>query len=88
MASTYIIGYRGGLLAAGAGALYVASAVSWNAAYLTMAALVSIGVITVLIRPEPKRASLTVQLIHEPKVRAFIRASRGKPKTLRRLALG
>ncbi|HBP79016.1 MAG TPA: AmpG family muropeptide MFS transporter, partial [Halomonas sp.] len=35
MASTYIIGYRGGLLAAGAGALYVASAVSWNAAYLT-----------------------------------------------------
>ena len=85
MASTYIIGYRGGLLAAGAGALYVASAVSWNAAYLTMAALVSIGVITVLIRPEPKRASLTVQLIHEPKVRAFIRASRGKPKTLRRL---
>ncbi len=73
MASTYIIGYRGGLLAAGAGALYVASAVSWNAAYLTMAALVSIGVITVLIRPEPKRASLTVQLIHEQSARLYSR---------------
>ncbi|MGO2009100.1 AmpG family muropeptide MFS transporter [Vreelandella alkaliphila] len=85
MASTYIIGYRGGLLAAGAGALYVASAISWSAAYLCMAALVGIGVLTVLIRPEPKRASLTVQLIHEPKVRAFIRASRGQPKVLRRL---
>ncbi len=85
MASTYIIGYRGGLLAAGAGALYVASAVSWHAAYLTMAALVGIGVLTVLIRPEPKRASLTVQLIHEPKVRAFIRDSRGQPKPLRRM---
>lgn len=85
MASTYIIGYRGGLLAAGAGALYIASAVSWDAAYLTMAALVGVGVLTVLIRPEPKRASLSVQLIHEPKVRAFIRASRGKPKILRRL---
>ncbi|KPQ24825.1 MAG: MFS transporter, PAT family, beta-lactamase induction signal transducer AmpG [Halomonas sp. HL-48] len=85
MASTYIIGYRGGLIAAGALALYVASAVSWQVAYLTMAALVGVGVITVLIRPEPKRTSLAVQLIHEPKVRAFIRASRGQPKLLRRI---
>lgn len=85
MASTYIIGYRGGLLAAGAGALYIAASASWNAAYLSMAALMSIGALTVLLRPEPKRASLSIQLIHEPKVRAFIRASRGKPKMLRRL---
>ncbi|AJY50982.1 MULTISPECIES: MFS transporter [Halomonadaceae] len=85
MASTYIIGYRGGLLAAGAGALYIAASASWDAAYMSMAALMSIGVLTVLLRPEPKRASLSIQLIHEPKVRAFIRASRGKPKILRRL---
>ena len=75
----------GGYLAAGAGALYVASDSSWSIAYLTMAALMSIGVLTVSLRPEPKRASLSVQLIHEPKVRAFIRSSRGKPKVLRRL---
>ncbi|MBD3897503.1 MFS transporter [Halomonas sp. ML-15] len=85
MASTYIIGYRGGLLAAGAGALYVASAYSWEVAYLTMAALVGVGVITVLLRPEPARLSLNTQLIHEPKVRAFLRASRGQPKPMRRL---
>lgn len=85
MASTYIIGYRGGLLAAGAGALYIAASASWDVAYLSMAALMGIGVLTVLLRPEPKRASLSIQLIHEPKVRAFIRASRGKPKILRRL---
>ena len=85
MASTYIIGYRGGLLAAGAGALYIAASASWDVAYLSMAALMSIGVLTVLLRPEPKRASLSIQLIHEPKVRAFIRASRGKPKFLRRM---
>ncbi|KAA0011478.1 AmpG family muropeptide MFS transporter [Billgrantia pellis] len=85
MASTYIIGYRGGLLAAGAGALYVASWLSWQAAYLTMAMLVGIGVITVLLRPEPERLSLTIQLIHEPRVRAFLRASRGKPRLLRRM---
>ncbi|EHA16867.1 MFS transporter [Halomonas sp. HAL1] len=85
MASTYIIGYRGGLLAAGAGALYIAASASWNVAYLSMAALMSVGALTVLLRPEPKRASLSIQLIHEPKVRAFIRASRGKPKIIRRL---
>lgn len=84
MASTYIIGYRGGLLAAGAGALYVAALVSWEAAYLSMAALVGIGVVTVLLRPEPERLSLTTQLIHEPRVRAFLRASRGRAKPLRR----
>lgn len=85
MASTYIIGYRGGLLAAGAGALYVASVYSWQTAYLVMAVLVSIGAITVLLRPEPARLSLNTQLIHEPRVRAFLRASRGKPKQARRL---
>ncbi|TFH85432.1 MFS transporter [Billgrantia azerbaijanica] len=85
MASTYIIGYRGGLLAAGAGALYVASWLSWEAAYLTMAALVGVGVLTVLVRPEPERLSLTTQLIHEPRVRAFVRHSRGRPRALRRL---
>ncbi|GKW50860.1 AmpG family muropeptide MFS transporter [Halomonas sp. NCCP-2165] len=85
MASTYIIGYRGGLLAAGAGALYVASLLSWQAAYLSMAALVGIGVVTVLVRPEPARLPLAAQLIHEPRVRAFLRASRGRPRWLRRL---
>lgn len=85
MASTYIIGYRGGLLAAGAGALYIAAMASWEVAYLTMAALVGVGVITVLVRPEPKRLSLNIQLIHEPRVRQFLRASRGKPRSLRRL---
>ena len=85
MASTYIIGYRGGLLAAGAGALYIAAWFSWQAAYLCMALLVGVGVITVLLRPEPKRLSLTTQLIHEPRVRAFIRATRGKPRHVRRL---
>ena len=85
MASTYIIGYRGGLLAAGAGALYMAAWFSWQAAYLCMALLVGVGVVTVLLRPEPKRLSLTTQLIHEPRVRAFIRATQGKPRHVRRL---
>lgn len=85
MASTYIIGYRGGLLAAGAGALYIAALASWYWAYLAMAALVGVGMLTVLARPEPPRSSLGVQLAHEPRVRAFLRSSRGQPRPWRHL---
>ncbi|MFD2190090.1 AmpG family muropeptide MFS transporter [Pistricoccus aurantiacus] len=85
MASTYIIGYRGGLLAAGAGALYVAALVSWEAAYLSMAALVGIGVITVLLRPEPSRSNLAVQPLKEPRVRRFLARHRHRPRAVRRL---
>lgn len=85
MASMYIVGYRGGLLAAGAGALYIAASASWSVAYLAMAALVSVGLITVLVRPEPKRRTLSTQLIQEPRVRAFLRLSRGRPAWLRRM---
>ena len=37
MASAYQLGYRIGLLAAGAGALYLAGTVDWHAAYRSMA---------------------------------------------------
>ncbi|WNK21510.1 MFS transporter [Halomonas piscis] len=83
MASTYIIGYRGGLLAAGAGALYVASAVSWHAAYLTMAALTGVGMMTVLLRPEPRRLAGGNKPVLEPRVRAFLRKTRGQPRAWR-----
>ncbi|WP_459870363.1 AmpG family muropeptide MFS transporter [Halomonas shantousis] len=85
MASTYIIGYRGGLLAAGAGALYIADLVSWHAAYLSMAALIGVGMLTVLLRPEPTRSSLGVQLKQEPRVQRFLRRSHHWPGSLRRL---
>lgn len=54
MASTYILGYRMGMFAAGAGALFVAAGAGWTAAYLVMAAAVSVGVVTVLIIREPE----------------------------------
>lgn len=46
-------GYRLGMIASGAGALYAAEAWGWPAAYLVMAGLMSIGVATVLSTPEP-----------------------------------
>lgn len=53
MAATYQLGYRIALIVAGAGALYTAEFISWPAAYLTMAACMGIGMITVLLIAEP-----------------------------------
>jgi PAT family beta-lactamase induction signal transducer AmpG len=47
------LGYRIGLLASGAGAFALADALPWSTVYLTMAALVSVGVVAVLLAPEP-----------------------------------
>src|SRR5712691_3768799 len=46
-------GYRFGLLAASAGALYAAAFGSWTFAYSVMAALMLIGMATVWFTPEP-----------------------------------
>jgi MFS transporter, PAT family, beta-lactamase induction signal transducer AmpG len=47
------MGYRVGVLAAGAGALYIANFFGWRAAYLAMAAIMSFGLIAALFAPEP-----------------------------------
>jgi len=47
-------GYRFGLLASGAGALYLAAEINWSAVYAIMAGLVVIGFITALCAPIPK----------------------------------
>jgi PAT family beta-lactamase induction signal transducer AmpG len=51
------IGYRFGLIAAGAGALYLASGFGWPASYAVMAALLPVGSIAALFHPEPEPAA-------------------------------
>jgi MFS transporter, PAT family, beta-lactamase induction signal transducer AmpG len=51
-------GYRFGLLAAGAGALFAADFGGWHFAYALMAALMSVGMVTVWFTPEPDGAPL------------------------------
>jgi PAT family beta-lactamase induction signal transducer AmpG len=51
------IGYRLGLIAAGAGTLYAASEWGWHVAYGIMAALVLIGLLAVLLTHEPPPAA-------------------------------
>jgi MFS transporter, PAT family, beta-lactamase induction signal transducer AmpG len=50
----YVLGYRFGMMASGAGALYLAQILDWATAYAVMGGLIGVGVITVLLSPEPK----------------------------------
>ncbi len=56
-AATLVLGYRFGMLSSGAGALYLAQFFGWQAAYCTMAALVAVGMVTILLNREPKAVS-------------------------------
>ena len=47
-------GYRIGMLASGAGSLFIAASAGWFAAYATMAALLGVGLLVFLFGPEPK----------------------------------
>ncbi len=47
-------GYRFGLLASGAGALYMAAKINWSLVYGIMAALILVGFITAIFAPVPK----------------------------------
>ena len=49
LSSTYVIGYRLGMLVGGAGTLIFGYYVGWAAAYLTMAFITSFGIIAVLL---------------------------------------
>jgi PAT family beta-lactamase induction signal transducer AmpG len=63
MSSTYIAGYRIGMVVAGAGALYLAALFgseagdysfrAWQLTYLIMASTMLVGVVTTLLIPEP-----------------------------------
>jgi PAT family beta-lactamase induction signal transducer AmpG len=52
-------GYRIGMLASGAGALFLSTVLSWFWVYAVMAALVGLGVLLFLVSPEPTRGADT-----------------------------
>lgn len=79
MAATYIIGYRAGILVAGAGALHLASLGSWTLSYLVMAALMGIGMATVALRPEPPRRVRQATREREERVERYLLASAHLP---------
>ncbi|OSM02497.1 putative permease of the major facilitator superfamily,AmpG-like protein [Magnetofaba australis IT-1] len=71
-AAMVVLGYRIGMLASGAGALYIASASGWFMAYAIMAGLVSVGMLTVLLNPEPATESTPESLKQDERCRALL----------------
>jgi PAT family beta-lactamase induction signal transducer AmpG len=59
MAATSNLGYRIALIVAGAGALVLADRAGWKAAYLTMAALMLVGILAALAAPRLDREAAT-----------------------------
>jgi MFS transporter, PAT family, beta-lactamase induction signal transducer AmpG len=57
-------GYRFGLIAAGAGALYAVAFGGWAFAYALMAILMGVGMATVWLTPEPNVAKAPTELSH------------------------
>ena len=74
MVAAYQLGYRIALIAAGAGALYLAEFVDWRASYATMGALMSIGILATLLSPVVDRSRDARAQEQEPQRFDFVRA--------------
>ena len=83
LAATYQMGYRMAILASYTGALYLADLGSWTIAYLVMAGLMGVGLVTVLLRPEPVARVDRLTAAQEPRVVAFVDAHPHMPGWLR-----
>jgi len=83
MLGAYQIGYRVALITGGAGALAVAAAAGWHASYLAMTALVSVGVLTTLLVPEPSAATARESVAREESVVAWVERHAHWPARLR-----
>ncbi len=82
LAATYQMGYRFAILASYTGALYLAELFSWQTAYWIMAALTGIGMLTVLVRPEPRQMIDRITAAREQRALAFIERHPSMPRAL------
>jgi len=73
-AATMVLGYRIGMLVSGAGALYLATFLGWFATHALMAALMVVGIVTVLVNPEPKVRKSQESLDQEKRIAEYLKA--------------
>jgi PAT family beta-lactamase induction signal transducer AmpG len=64
-AAVWVNGYRLALLLASAGALVLADHIGWRGTYLALAALMSAGVVTVLLSPNPPADGIPPKTLRE-----------------------
>lgn len=82
MSAVYVFGYRAAMLVSGAGALHLATALSWGQVYTLMAMLMGLGVLTVLLSPEP-RVRRTPDLVLEARANDWLQRRAHLPGWLR-----
>jgi PAT family beta-lactamase induction signal transducer AmpG len=73
-AAASVFGYRVGMLASGAGALFLASELPWFQVYSIMAALIVVGIIAVLLAPEPDARQSPEAAARERRIRDYLAA--------------
>ena len=73
-AATIVLGYRIGMLVSGAGALYLATYVGWFVSYGIMAAFMTVGVVAVLLNPEPKLQQSRESVEQERRIAVYLEA--------------
>ena len=83
LVATYQVGYQVALIAAQAGALLLAAEQGWTTAYLVMAALLGIGVLTALTSPEPPPQLDRATIAHEQRVIDFLERNAHWPAAVR-----
>jgi MFS transporter, PAT family, beta-lactamase induction signal transducer AmpG len=83
MLGAYQIGYRVALIVGGAGALALAGEAGWHTSYAAMTALVSVGILTTLLVPEPAAAAPPESVAREERVIAWLERRAHWPRWLR-----
>jgi MFS transporter, PAT family, beta-lactamase induction signal transducer AmpG len=86
MAATYVFAYRLALLAAGAGALHIATFMSWTGVYVCMAGLMGIGMLAVLCSREPNSHTPRDTVFLEARVQDFMTRNAHLPPTVRNIS--
>ncbi|MGF1641394.1 MAG: MFS transporter [Rhodospirillales bacterium] len=81
-AATAVFGWRLGQLGAGAGGLILADALAWPAVFALMAALVGVGIVAILVNPEPARQITRESRAMEARAEAFLERKEHLPRRL------
>ncbi|TNG01700.1 MAG: MFS transporter [Gammaproteobacteria bacterium] len=83
MAGTYQLGYRIGMILAGSMAFVIADFFSWPVAYITMAAFMSVGIVTTLIISEPDHTLRKQEWATEERVLSLLERNGHLPQKIR-----
>ncbi len=81
-AATAVFGWRIGQVGAAAVGLILAEALSWPVVFCIMAAMVAVGMVTILVNPEPERHITRESVELQERAEAFLETKKHLPRAL------